>query len=111
MHTILIITFAPLLAALIAGLGNRFLGNVAAKSITTGALFLSAGLSWPIVLGYIGGTETAEVVQVLKWVESGTLTFDWALRVDTLTAIMLVVILATVLAMTRLAHRLNPMAT
>ena len=92
MHTILIITFAPLLAALIAGLGNRFLGNVAAKSITTGALFLSAGLSWPIFLGYIGGTETAEVVQVLKWVESGTLTFDWALRVDTLTAIMLVVI-------------------
>ena len=92
MHTILIITFAPLLAALIAGLGNRFVGNVAAKSITTGALFLSAGLSWKIFLGYIGGTETAEVVQVLKWVESGTLTFDWALRVDTLTAIMLVVI-------------------
>ena len=92
MHTILIITFAPLLAALIAGLGNRFVGNVAAKSITTGALFLSAGLSWPIFLGYIGGAETAEVVQVLKWVESGTLTFDWALRVDTLTAIMLVVI-------------------
>ena len=92
MHTILIITFAPLLAALIAGLGNRFVGNVAAKSITTGALFLSAGLSWKIFLGYIGGTETAEVVQVLKWVESGALTFDWALRVDTLTAIMLVVI-------------------
>ncbi len=92
MHTILIIVFAPLVAALIAGLGNRMIGNVAAKSLTTGALLLSAGLSWPIFLGYIGGTETAEVVQVLKWVESGTLTFDWALRVDTLTAIMLVVI-------------------
>jgi NADH-quinone oxidoreductase subunit L len=91
-HTILIIVFAPLVAALIAGLGNRFLGNVAAKSVTTGALLLSAGLSWPIFLGFIGGTETAEVVQVLKWVESGTLSFDWALRVDTLTAIMLVVI-------------------
>jgi NADH-quinone oxidoreductase subunit L len=91
-HPILLIVFAPLLAALIAGLGNRVLGNVAAKSVTTGALFLSAGLSWPIFLGYIGGTETAEVVQVLKWVESGTLTFDWSLRVDTLTAIMLVVI-------------------
>ncbi|GAA0766173.1 NADH-quinone oxidoreductase subunit L [Erythromicrobium ramosum] len=92
MHTILIIVFAPLVAALIAGLGNRFLGNVAAKSVTTGALLLSAGLSWPIFLGFIGGTESAEVVQVLKWVESGTLNFDWALRVDTLTAIMLVVI-------------------
>jgi NADH-quinone oxidoreductase subunit L len=91
-HTILIIVFAPLVAALIAGLGNRMLGNVAAKSVTTGALLLSAGLSWPIFLGFIGGTESAEVVQVLKWVESGTLSFDWALRVDTLTAIMLVVI-------------------
>jgi NADH-quinone oxidoreductase subunit L len=89
---ILIIVFAPLLAALIAGLGNRMLGNVAAKSITTGALLLSAGLSWPIFLGFIGGTQSAEVVPVLKWVESGALTFDWALCVDTLTAIMLVVI-------------------
>jgi len=91
-HPILIIVFAPLVAALVAGLGNRMIGNVAAKSVTTGALFLSAGLSWPIFLGFLGGTGTPEVVPVLKWVESGTMTFDWALRVDTLTAIMLVVI-------------------
>ncbi len=92
MHPILIIVFAPLVAALIAGLGNRMIGNVAAKSVTTAALFLSAGLSWPIFLGFLGGTETAQVVDVLKWVESGSLSFDWSLRVDTLTAIMLVVI-------------------
>ena len=89
---ILLIVFAPLLAAVVAGLGNRMIGNLAAKSITTGALILSAILSWPIFLGFIAGTETAEVVQVLKWVESGSLSFDWALRVDTLTAVMLVVI-------------------
>jgi len=89
---ILLIVFAPLLAALIAGLGNRMIGNVAAKSVTTGALFLSAGLSWPIFLGFLGGTATAEVVPVLSWVQSGSMSFDWALRVDTMTAIMLVVI-------------------
>src|SRR5690349_906130 len=66
--------------------------NVIAKSITTGALFLSAALSWPIFLGFIAGDAEASVVPVLKWVESGALTFDWALRVDTLTAVMLVVI-------------------
>lgn len=92
MHPIFIIVFAPLVAALIAGLGNRFIGNVAAKSVTTAGLFLAAALSWPIFLGFLGGTATAEVVPVLKWVQSGTLTFDWALRVDTMTAIMLVVI-------------------
>jgi NADH-quinone oxidoreductase subunit L len=89
---ILIIVFGPLLASIIAGLGNRALGNVAAKSITTGALFVSAALSWPIFLGFLNGTATAEVVPVLAWVQSGSMSFDWALRVDTLTAIMLVVI-------------------
>ena len=92
MHPILIIVFAPLVAALVAGLGNRMIGNVTAKSVTTAGLFLAAGLSWPIFLGFLGGTATPEVVPVLKWVQSGTLTFDWALRVDTMTAIMLVVI-------------------
>ncbi|MGB7419901.1 MAG: NADH-quinone oxidoreductase subunit L, partial [Erythrobacter sp.] len=68
MNPILIIVFAPLLAAIIAGLGNRAIGNVAAKSITTGALFLSAILSWPIFLGFLNGTASAEVVPVLQWV-------------------------------------------
>ncbi|MFU7528575.1 NADH-quinone oxidoreductase subunit L [Qipengyuania sp. ASV99] len=89
---ILIIVFAPLLAAIIAGLGNRALGNAITKSVTTGALFLSAALSWPIFLGFLAGTETAQVVPVLQWVRSGDLAFDWALRVDALTAVMLVVI-------------------
>ncbi|MBI1401752.1 MAG: NADH-quinone oxidoreductase subunit L [Porphyrobacter sp.] len=92
MHPILVIVFGPLLAALVAGLGNRMIGNVAAKSVTTAALFLSAGLSWPIFLGFLDGSRAPEVVEVLKWVESGALSFDWSLRVDTLTAIMLVVI-------------------
>ncbi len=92
MNSILIIVFAPLLAAIVAGLGNRALGNTIAKSITTGGLFLSCALSWPIFLHYLGGDVEATVTPVLHWVQSGTLTFDWALRVDTLTAIMLVVI-------------------
>ena len=92
MNSILIIAFAPLLAAIIAGLGNRMIGNVAAKTITTGALFLSCALSWPILIGFITGTAEAGVIPVLQWVHSGALTFDWELRVDTLTAVMLVVI-------------------
>ena len=92
MHPILIIVFAPLLAAIVGGLGNRALGNVVVKSITTGALFLGCALSWPIFLAFVGGTQEATVVPVLQWVQSGDLTFDWALRVDALTAVMLVVI-------------------
>jgi len=92
MEPILIIVFAPLLAAIIAGFGGPMMGKTAAKAITTAGLFLSAALSWPIFLGFLSGSETAQVVPVLQWVKSGSLTFDWALRVDALTAVMLVVI-------------------
>ncbi|MEL7197216.1 MAG: NADH-quinone oxidoreductase subunit L [Pseudomonadota bacterium] len=92
MSPILIIVFAPLIAAIIAGFGNRALGNTGAKVVTTGALFLSAILSWPIFIAFLTGDAIAEVVPVLKWVQSGAMTFDWALRVDALTAVMLVVI-------------------
>ena len=92
MDPILFIVFLPLLAALIAGLGNRMIGNVPAKLVTTAGLFASCALSWPIFLGFLGGHAEAHVVPVLHWVQSGSLTFDWAFRVDTLTAVMLVVI-------------------
>ena len=88
MDPILIIVFGPLLAAIVAGLGNRMLGNLVAKSLTTGALFVSMFLSWPIFLDYVAGGAETTVVPVFKWVESGALSFDWALRVDALTATM-----------------------
>lgn len=92
MDPILFIVFLPLLAAIVAGLGNRALGNTVAKSLTTGALFISCALSWPIFIGFLSGGQHEHVIQVMHWVQSGTLTFDWALRVDTLTAVMLVVV-------------------
>jgi len=87
-----LIVFLPLLAAIIAGFGNRAIGKTAAKLITTGALFTSAALSWPIFLGFMAGTETSQLHPVLAWIHSGDLRVDWALRVDALTAVMLVVI-------------------
>ena len=92
MNSIIAIVFLPLLAALVAGLGGRRLGNVTPKLITTGALFASCALSWPIFLGFLSGDSMATVTPVLEWVRSGDLAFDWSLRVDTLTAVMLVVI-------------------
>ncbi len=92
MNPILFIVFLPLLAAIVAGLGNKTLGAPIAKSITTGALFASCLLSWPIFLAFVSGHAEAHVEPVLHWVRSGSMTFDWALRVDALTAVMLVVI-------------------
>ena len=92
MHPILFIVFLPLLAAIVGGFINKSAPSVVAKAITTGALFISCALSWPVFTGFWLGDSTATVVPVLQWMQSGDLAFDWALRVDTLTAVMLVVI-------------------
>ena len=86
------IVFLPLLAAIIAGLGGRWIGTTAAKVLTTGSLFVGAALSWPIFIGFLTGGTTEYVVPVLDWIHSGDLVVNWELRVDTLTAVMLVVV-------------------
>jgi NADH-quinone oxidoreductase subunit L len=86
------IVFLPLAAALVAGLGNRLIGNLAAKLVTTGALFAAMFLSWPIFLGFLAGTEHSQLYPVLEWIRSEPLSVDWALRVDALTSVMLVVV-------------------
>jgi NADH-quinone oxidoreductase subunit L len=92
MHPVLFIVFLPLLAAIIAGLFGRWIGTTAAKAITTGSLFIGAALSWPIFLGFLTGGSHEYVVPVLDWIHSGNLQVNWELRVDTLTAVMLVVV-------------------
>ncbi|WP_310468101.1 NADH-quinone oxidoreductase subunit L [Sphingomonas sp.] len=88
-----LIVFLPLLAAIVAGLGGRWIGNFAAKLITTGALFASCALSWPIFLNFVAGDYSGGWVEpVLAWISSGDLQVAWSLRVDTLTAVMLVVV-------------------
>ncbi|HBD92329.1 MAG TPA: NADH-quinone oxidoreductase subunit L [Gemmobacter sp.] len=84
-----IILLAPLVGALICGFGWRFFGEFAGQVIATALVFLAAILSWVIFLGFDG--ETQQIV-LLRWIESGSLATEWAIRLDRLTAIMLVVV-------------------
>ena len=85
-----IILFAPLVGALLAGFGWRFIGDKGAQVTATALLFLACVLSWYVFLTHDG----AEVVKypLFRWVESGTMSVDWGIRLDTLTAVMLVVV-------------------
>ncbi len=89
---ITLLVFLPLLTALVAGLGGRIIGHTAAKAITTAGLFVSAALAWVTFTGFWLNDTAGYTVPVLSWIESGTLSVNWALKVDTLTAVMLVVI-------------------
>ncbi|WIV51715.1 NADH-quinone oxidoreductase subunit L [Marivivens sp. LCG002] len=84
-----IILFAPLVGAIIGGFGWRIIGETAAQYLTTGLLFLAAALSWIVFLNFDGETQH---IQILRWIESGSLSTDWAIRLDRLTAIMLIVV-------------------
>ncbi len=84
-----IILFAPLVGALICGFGWKLIGETAALWVATGLLFLSALLSWAVFVNFNGVTEQ---IQILRFIESGSLATDWSIRLDRLTAIMLIVI-------------------
>ncbi|KRQ94190.1 NADH:ubiquinone oxidoreductase subunit L [Bradyrhizobium jicamae] len=66
-------------------------GSRAAELITTGLLMISALLSW-IVLVDVGFQHHDYRIALFPWINSGDLQVSWALRVDTLTAVMLVVV-------------------
>ncbi|MGB8400689.1 NADH-quinone oxidoreductase subunit L [Bradyrhizobium sp.] len=66
-------------------------GSRAAELITTGLLFVSAGLSW-VALVDVGFLHHDARIALFPWIVSGDLQIAWALRVDTLTAVMLVVV-------------------
>ncbi len=84
-----VILFAPLVGAIIAGFGHRVIGDKGAQYITTGLLFLAALLSWIVFLGFDGHTKH---IEIMTWIQSGTLDTSWGIRLDRLTAIMLVVV-------------------
>src|SRR5690349_6756479 len=66
-------------------------GSRAAELITTGLLFVSAALSW-FALVDVGFLKHDARIAILPWINSGDLQVAWALRIDTLTAVMLVVV-------------------
>ena len=85
------IVFLPLLGSAIAGLFGRVIGARNSEILTTVLLFVSAALScWAfydvIFLGHAG------LIPIADWIRSGSFQSQWAVRVDALTAVMLVVV-------------------
>ncbi len=96
------IVFLPLIGALIAGLLGRQIGHRPSEFITTGLLIVAAVLSWIVFIpvafgdGLVGASGDGHAavlkVEVMRWIQVGDMDLRWILRVDTLTAIMLVVV-------------------
>jgi NADH-quinone oxidoreductase subunit L len=87
-----LVVFLPLVGFLIAGAFGGKIGARASELVTTGLLFVAAALSWAIFFDVALGQGQASAPVLANWFTSGALNVDWALRVDTLTAVMLVVV-------------------
>ncbi len=87
------IVFLPLIGFLIVGLFGNQLGAKASEYVTSGLLVISAILSWIAFYQIALSPEGAPLtVPVMRWIQSGALDANWALRIDSLTAVMLVVV-------------------
>jgi NADH-quinone oxidoreductase subunit L len=87
---ILIIPFAPLVGAIVAGLGGRRIGRAGAHSVTIFAVLLSfLAACWVFVEVLEGATFEATLY---TWLTSGGTRFEIGFLVDRLTALMMVVV-------------------
>jgi NADH-quinone oxidoreductase subunit L len=85
------VVFLPLLAAIIAGFFGRAIGDRGAQLVTCGALLLSAVLGL-FLFRDILASEEVRVIPLTKWIVAGGVDVEWALRLDTLSGVMIVVV-------------------
>ncbi|MEO8925986.1 MAG: NADH-quinone oxidoreductase subunit L, partial [Caulobacteraceae bacterium] len=88
-----LLVFLPLLGAAVAGLVGRRIGNTASMAVTTGLLFVSMALGWLTFAQVIwGGWPAHFTVQLAPFIDVGAFRSAWSVRVDSLSAVMLVVV-------------------
>jgi NADH-quinone oxidoreductase subunit L len=85
------IVFLPLLGAIFAGLFGRLIGARASEVVTTTLVLITMLLSF-IAFYQVALQGQEERIELVRWIDSGALKSAWSLRIDTLTAVMLVVV-------------------
>ena len=84
--------FAPLVGALIAGLFGRRIGDTVSMAVTTGLLFLSCAIGWTVFAQHTWGGMEAFTLQLMPFINIGDFQSAWSIRVDALSAVMLIVV-------------------
>src|SRR6185503_5958058 len=87
-----LIVVGPLLAAAFAGLLQRDIGDRVAQTITTAAVGLSLALSLPIFADFVWGEGHQRLIEIFRFVDVAGFTSTWSVRIDALSAVMLVVV-------------------
>jgi NADH-quinone oxidoreductase subunit L len=84
--------FAPLFGALVSGLLGKAIGDRAAMAVSVLCMLLAA-ICGPLACFTLVGDDAAPTTLSLgTWIDVGSLHVDWALRYDTLAAVMVAMV-------------------
>ncbi len=86
-----LIIFLPLAASIISGFFGKIIGNKSSQIITSLFVSISALLSMYIFYDVISNGYTNNIV-ITKWINSGLLDVNWSIKIDQISAVMLVVV-------------------
>ena len=87
----LLILFLPLIAAIISGFFSKLIGDRTCEIITSLFVSISAVLSIIIFYNVIFNDYLSDTI-IASWINSGTLIVNWSIKIDALSAVMLVVV-------------------
>ena len=87
----ILIIALPLIASIISGFFGRFIGDRNSELITSFLVSISAVLSI-LVLYQVIINQYEDNIIIATWINSGTLNVNWSMKIDALSAIMLVVV-------------------
>ena len=96
---LVVAVFLPLLGAFIAGLFGRMIGDRSSQIITCLGVGLAALASIPAFME-VALNGNSQTIVIATWLASGTFDAQWALRYDTLSAVMVM----TVTSVSTLIH-------
>ena len=81
----------PLISSIIAGFFGKFIGDRNSEIVTSFLVTISAILS-VLVLYEVIINQYQENIIIATWISSGTLVVNWSMKIDSLSAVMLVVV-------------------
>ena len=81
----------PLLASVISGFFGKFIGDRNSEIVTSLMVSISAILS-ALVLYEVIVNQYQENIVIATWINSGSLDVNWSMKIDSLSAVMLVVV-------------------
>ena len=81
----------PLIASIISGFFGKFIGDRNSEIVTSLLVTIAAILS-ALVLYEVIFNDYQDNIVIATWINSGTLDVNWSMKIDSLSAIMLVVV-------------------